>query len=454
MHASTIPEMISVSRSRFPDSIALENGEGTVSLTYSELERDSELWSRSLSTLIPPGERVAVMMEGGVLLSRWILAIMWRHTVVPLRPDLSTDDVQRYLEITRTRFLITPSTSESLARLCDDIGVTVLTPDTAIAHAPSSPDMLASPVDTSVVVVLLTSGSTGAPKVVPLTHKNLLTSTSDMARALGLSESDRCLVQWSQYHIGGLIDHLLVPLSTGGTIINGGSFSLEVMKKLLKTARPTWTQFVPATLDETLRDSERQSAPLTPNTLRFIRCVAAPMNEDLWERAERALGCPLLHAYGMTEASPLVTATPLGLAERARGSTGRSVGPEIRIVDENDQPLGPGIEGAIHVRGPNVFDGYEGEPELNRATFIDGWFRTGDIGCLDANGELFVRGREKNMINRGGEKINPTEVEDVLRRHPSVGEVAVFGLPHRRLGHIVAAQEQFPTGKKPVPGRS
>ncbi|MFM8857195.1 MAG: AMP-binding protein [Actinomycetota bacterium] len=431
--------MLSATRRRFPDSIALEDGEGNVSLTYSELEHGSEVWSRSLSTMVPPGERVAVMMEGGVTLSRWILAIMWRHTVVPLRPDLSEEDIRRYLEVTRSRFLIAPLLTEQLQHLCNDIGVTVLTPDTVTDLEPRSPDELGSPTDTSVVVVLLTSGSTGKPKVVPLTHKNLLTSTRDMARALDLSESDRCLVQWSQYHIGGLIDHLLVPLSTGGTIINGGSFSLEVMKKLLKTARPTWTQFVPATLDETLRDSERQSAPLAPNTLRFIRCVAAPMNEDLWERAEHALGCPLLHAYGMTEASPLVTATPFGLAQRTPGSTGRSVGPEIRIVDEKDQPLGPGIEGSIQVRGANVFDGYEGEPELNQATFIDGWFRTGDLGYLDADGELFVRGREKNMINRGGEKVNPMEVEDVLRRHPSVRDVAVFGLPHRRLGHIVAA---------------
>lgn len=439
MHAFTIPEMISASSMRFPDSVALEDGEGTVSLTYSELEHDSEVWSRCLSTIVPPGERIAVMMEGGVTLSRWLLAVMWKHTLVPLRPDLSEDDLHRYLEVTRSRYLLTPSTSEALGQLCSDIGVTVLTPDRVTDLEPRSPEELAPPVDTSVVVVLLTSGSTGKPKVVPLTHKNLLTSTRDMARALDLSESDRCLVQWSQYHIGGLIDHLLAPLSTGGTIINGGSFSLEVMKRLLKTARPTWTQFVPATLDETLRDGEHRSAPLTPNTLRFIRCVAAPMDEDLWERAERALGCPLLHAYGMTEASPLVTATPLGLAARVRGSTGRSVGPEIRIVDENDHPLGLGIEGSIQVRGANVFDGYEGEPELNIDSFVDGWFRTGDLGYLDANGELFVRGRESNMINRGGEKINPIEVEEALRRHPSVADVAVFGLPHRRLGHIVAA---------------
>jgi acyl-CoA synthetase (AMP-forming)/AMP-acid ligase II len=431
--------MLSATRRRYPDSIALENGEGTVSFTYSELEQGAELWSRSLSSIVSPGNRIAVMMEGGVTLSRWILAVMWRHSVVPLRPDLSEDDLRRYLEVTQSRYLLTPSTSEALGQLCSDIGVAVLSPETVTDLDPRSPDEIESPTDTSVAVVLLTSGSTGKPKVVPLTHKNLLTSTRDMARALDLSESDRCLVQWSQYHIGGLIDHLLAPLSTGGTIINGGSFSLEVMKRLLKTARPTWTQFVPATLDETLRDSERQSAPLAPNTLRFIRCVAAPMNEELWERAERALDCPLLHAYGMTEASPLVTATPLGLAQRTRGSTGRSVGPEIRIVDENDHPLGPGIEGSIQVRGANVFDGYEGEPDLNEATFIDGWFRTGDLGYLDADGELFVRGREKNMINRGGEKVNPMEVEDALRRHPSVADVAVFGLPHRRLGHIVAA---------------
>lgn len=435
----TIPDMITASRDLDSDSIALQDGTGSVQITYRDLVADSDSRSRSLCHFVSAGERIAVMMEGGVDLSLWILAIMWRHTVVPLRPDLSPDDIRRYLTITQARCLVTAHTSVELERLCADIGVDLLTPDRITTREPLLAEQVSSPTPDSIVVVLLTSGSTGTPKVVPLRHRNMATSTRDMARALHLTSADRCLVQWSQYHIGGLIDHLLVPLSTGGTIINGGSFSLEVMKQLIRSAQPTWTQFVPATLDETIRDSERTSTPLVPNTLRFIRCVAAPMNEELWDRAELAFGCPVLHAYGMTEASPLVTATPLGAGVRTRGSTGRSVGPEIRIVDEKNTPVGTGIEGEIQIRGANVFDGYEGDPQLNAATFVDGWFRTGDLGYLDDDGELFVRGRAKNMINRGGEKINPAEVEEVLRGHPDVTDAAVFGIPHRRLGHVVGA---------------
>jgi acyl-CoA synthetase (AMP-forming)/AMP-acid ligase II/acyl carrier protein len=383
-------------------------------------------------------------MDSGTELSHWLLAIMWQHAVVPLSPHLSVDEVRRYLALTRTRWLITETPTDSLATMCRNEGITLSSPQSILAFGNGASSMSTSKdVDMvregDIAAVLLTSGSTSTPKVVPLTHRNLMTGAEQVGRSLDLSPRDRCLVLWAQHHIGGLVDLLLAPLAAGGAIINGGSFSLETFWSLLRSCKPTWTQFVPTTLDETLRDSERRSDPLSPNSLRFIRCVAAPITPSLWEQAEAAFACPLVHTYGMTEASPLITSTPLDSARRVQGSSGRSQGTIIRIVDDAGIPVEPGIDGAILLRGPNVFAGYETDAADDGSHLVDGWYRTGDLGRLDANGELFVIGREKNMINRGGEKINPSEVEDVLRRHPRVADAAVFALPHKRLGHIVGA---------------
>lgn len=436
----TIPQVLYAARDRDADAVAIEDGTGSTALTYRQVIECAEQRSRTLAVRVPVGQRIAVMMEAGIDLSLWILAVMWRHTVVPLRPESSDDEIERYLTLTRTEVVLASHPSDRLRRICRDLDLDVVPAEHLDGpQSLESSDSTSTPTSDSIAVVLLTSGSAGAPKVVPLTHRNLLTSTRDMARSLELTSTDRTLVLWSPYHIGGLIDSLLVPLSTGGIIINGGRFTAEAMVTLIESARPTWTQFVPTTLDETIRFSERHARPLAPNSLRFIRTVAASTPEDLWGRAELLFGCPLVTAYGMTEASPLVTATPLGANERVRGSTGRSVGPEIRIVDEQDRPLACHVRGSIQIRGENVFGGYEGDDALNVATFVDGWFRTGDLGYLDANGELFVDGRAKNMINRGGDKINPSEVEEVLKRHPGVVDAAVFGIPHRRLGQMVGA---------------
>jgi len=435
--AVTIPHVLSEVAARSPDAVAIEDGISGSLHTFGDLVTSTDIRSRSLASIVPARSRVAVIMDSGTELSLWLLAIMWRHTVVPLSPHLSVDEVRRYLMLTKTRWLIAETPSEPVAAMCRDEGICVTTPDAI--HATAIVEDIDSIRDDDIAAVLLTSGSTSTPKVVPLTHRNLMTGAEQVGRSLDLTSRDRCLVLWAQHHIGGIVDLLLAPLAVGGTIINGGSFSLETFWSLFRSGNPTWIQFVPTTLDEMLRDSERRSVPLAPNSLRFTRCVAAPITPSLWQRAEEAFACPLVHTYGMTEASPLITSTPLDSSRRIQGSSGRSQGTDICVVDDAGHPVGPGIEGAILLRGPNVFAGYETSAADDESTVIDGWFRTGDLGYLDANGELFVIGREKNMINRGGEKINPSEVEDVLRRHPRVTDAAVFALPHKRLGHIVGA---------------
>lgn len=436
---STIPQLVLAARDRHPHNIALENDSGSIRVSYSDLVAQTDLWSRHLAGNIAPGRRIALVMDAGIELTQWLLATMWRHCVFPLNPSLSDDELRRYLARSKTDLVIASRVSSPLGEICQDLGIGLRSPEQILSSMAVAADLAHLPDADSVAIVLLTTGSTGMPRVVPLTHRNVTTSTDQMASALDASPKDRCLVLWAQYHIGGLVDHLLLPLSTGGTIISAGRFEFNKLISLLGSARPTWMQFVPATLDETIRESNRRSIPLTPNTLRFIRCVAAPMNEDLWHRAERAFGCPLVHAYGMTEASPLVTETPLDSSVRKPDSCGRSFGTEIKIVDDDQRELPPGIPGSILIRGDNVFAGYEDDTEYNATRFVDGWFRTGDLGYLDEDGDLFVEGREQNLINRGGEKVNPVEVESVLLNHPRVREAVVFALPHERLGSVVGA---------------
>lgn len=434
----TVPGVLTRVRDADPGRIALIDASDSTSYTYGDLVETADLWSQALTERIPRGRRIGVMVDSGAELSRWVLAVMWRHAVVPLSPTLSDDELARYLTLTGAKWIIASDRADSIAHVCALHGVEVLAPREIERHAPTQTQTVLCADGDDVAAVLLTSGSTSVPKVVPLRHKNLVTSAHHVANSVELSAEDRCLVLWAQYHIGGLVDLLLAPLSSGGTVINAGQFSLDKIKTLVHSTQPTWIQFVPTTLDETVRDCERGSTTLRPNALRFIRCVAAPMMPQLWERAEAAFGCPLVHTYGMTEASPLVTSTPLDSAQRVTGSAGRSQGTAIRIVDDNDRDVPAGVQGSILLKGDNVFSGYEGDANPEK-TFVDGWFRTGDLGHVDAHGELFVVGREKQMINRGGEKINPAEIEDVLRSHPDVIDAAVFGIPHKRLGSIVSA---------------
>jgi acyl-CoA synthetase (AMP-forming)/AMP-acid ligase II len=157
------------------------------------------------------------------------------------------------------------------------------------------------------------------------------------------------------------------------------------------------------------------------------------------ERAERSLGALIFDGYGMTEASYITGGGP-GTEDRREGSCGRPVGAEIRVLDEEDRDLPPGATGAIVIRGPTLFPGYLNEPELNASLFLPGgWFRTGDLGYLDADGFLFLTGRVHELINRGGAKIAPVEVDHTLLRHPAVAEAAVFAVPDARLGEDVVA---------------
>ena len=290
-----------------------------------------------------------------------------------------------------------------------------------------------------IALVLMTSGSTGKSKIVPLSHENVCVSAADVCRSVDLSVDDRCLCMWEQYHIGGLVDLLLAPLLSGGSIVATKGFDAGKFFELLEAKKPTWYQAVPTTLNELVNHARRNGIECSDSSLRFVRSVAAALAPSLMAAVEELFDVPVIQTFGMTEAGPLVASTPLPPAIRKPASVGRSCGTDIRIVGPGGQTLDQGLDGEVAIRGPNVFKGYEDDEDANRTSFRDGWFHTGDTGHIDADGDLFLTGRIKQLINRGGEKINPQEVDDALLEHPQVGEAAVFTVPHKTLGEDIGA---------------
>ncbi|MEM9108392.1 MAG: AMP-binding protein, partial [Pseudomonadota bacterium] len=272
----------------------------------------------------------------------------------------------------------------------------------------------------------------------PLSHRNVCTSAQDVCRSIDLSVDDRCLCMWEQYHIGGLVDLLLAPLLSGGCIITTKGFDAEKFFELLEDRKPTWYQAVPTTLNELVNHAGRSGLECSDSSLRFVRSVAAALAPSLMADVEGLFGVPVIQTFGMTEAGPLVASTSL-TEKRKPGSVGRSCGTDIRIFGPEGQPLEQGLDGEVAIRGSNVFAGYEDDEEANKISFRGDWFHTGDTGHIDADGELFLTGRIKQLINRGGEKINPQEVDDALLEHPQVDEAAVFTVPHKTLGEDIAA---------------
>ena len=276
-----------------------------------------------------------------------------------------------------------------------------------------------------IALVLRTSGTTARPKAVPLTHANLLASAANVAGTLALTDEDRCLNLMPLFHIHGLVAGLTASLWAGGSVVCTSGFDREEVGRWAAEAGPTWYSAVP-----TIHQAMVAAVPDGRDWgLRFIRSSSAALPPQLLARLEEVFDAPVVEAYGMTEAAHQIASNPLPPAVRKPGTVGLPAGPEATVRD-----------GEICIRGPNVTAGYLDDPEANAAAFTnDGWLRTGDQGAIDDDGYLTITGRLKELINRGGEKIAPREVEEVLLDHPAVAEAIAFAVPHRTLGEDVAA---------------
>lgn len=373
----------------------------------------------------------AVLMADGTEMLLTVLGVSEACPCAPVNPALRAEEVRAILQGLGARLVICDS---QFLELVQDSGVPALTPAGLQSVLPA--DVPAAD-DSDLALILQTSATTSdKPRLVPMTHGNLRAMASNTAEILQLGPSDRFLCMMPLFHLQGLLSSIAQLIAGGGVIATSG-FDAGAFLEWMSEFRPTWYTASP-TLHHAIL-SLLESRGTTVDGLRFVRSIGAPMQQHLHANLERVLGCPVLEGYGMTEAG-MVTSNEPPPMKRVPGSAGRSASRmELGILDDAGHPLPPGREGEIAVRGPAVITGYYNDPAANREAFQNGWFLSGDIGSVDDEGYLFVSGRKKDIINRGGEKVLPAEVDEALCAHPMVAEAVAFGVPHPTLGEDVAA---------------
>ena len=393
--------------------------------------------------------RVAIVLPQGPELAVGFLAVTAGATAAPLNPAYVEKEFRFYLEDLQARALILPQGSDSPARAAAGaLGVPVIELISGengagrfhlsgVARPLESPAGFAEEED--VALVLHTSGTTSRPKMVPLTHANLLASVRHIGATLQLQTTDRCLNVMPLFHIHGLVAGLLASLGAGGSVVCTRSFDAGKIFGWLETWKASWYSAVPTMHQAIL--TRAQNLPVQPlrSSLRFIRSSSAALPPPVMVGLEAAFGVPVIESYGMTEAAHQMASNPLPPRARKPGSVGLAAGPEVAILDESGQTLASGRTGEVAIRGPNVTGGYVNNRAANATAFCGGWFRTGDQGYLDSEGYLFITGRLKELINRGGEKIAPREIDEVLVACPGVRQAVAFAVPHPTLGENIAA---------------
>jgi acyl-CoA synthetase (AMP-forming)/AMP-acid ligase II len=397
------------------------------------------------------GGRVALALPNGLSAVVCFLAASLAGTAAPLNPGYRYEEFCFYLEDTAACILVVPPEGGEEARRAAGDQVPVLAVDMdkkGMVHitAPiyrSSDDSghtPSEPYPEDIALVLHTSGSTGRPKRVPLRHANLTISAQNIVKSYKLTEGDVSLCVMPLFHVHGLVASVLATLLSGGTIVIPPRFNPLSFWRTVREYQVTWYSAVP-TIHQLLlaRTGNGSEKPAGTDLLRFIRSCSASLAPEMMQKMEDAFGVPVLEAYGMTEAAHQMASNPLPPDQRKPGTVGIGTGVQISIMDAHGQHLASGQPGEVVIQGPNVMQGYENNPEANASSFTNGWFRTGDQGILDAEGYLRLIGRIKELINRGGEKISPREIDEVLLAHLAVAEAVCFGVPHPTWGEEVVA---------------
>jgi acyl-CoA synthetase (AMP-forming)/AMP-acid ligase II len=392
-------------------------------------------------------DRVAIVLPNGPEMAAAFIAIGAGATTAPLNPSYRADEFNFYLTDLKAKALVVQKGVATEARdVAAKLGVAVLelVPGehagsfTLEGGAPAQAAQPGAAEAGDIALVLHTSGTTARPKIVPLSQANICASARHIGATLSLSPADACLNIMPLFHIHGLIAAVLSSLGAGGAVICTSSFDALRFFRLLDEERPSWYTAVPTMHQTILTRADRNAEIIERAKLRFIRSSSASLPGPVMEQLEAVFGCPLVESYGMTEASHQMASNPLA-GPRKPGSVGQAAGPEVAIMDDDGQILPQGEIGEVVIRGPNVTAGYEANPDANAKAFTNGWFRTGDQGAFDAEGYLTLTGRLKELINRGGEKVSPLEVDGVLSAHPAVAQALTFAMPHAKLGEEVAA---------------
>jgi len=426
---------------------------GRPSLTHGGLRALARRTVAALNEMgIGRGDRVGIVLPNGPEAATSFVAIACGATTAPLNAAYRADEFEFYLSDLRAKALVLLEGLESPARAvaaARKIPIVALVPNAAgpagdFALRPEAP-LAGTPRQAGfatadeVALVLHTSGTTSRPKIVPLRHINITASAYHIGATLDLGPADVCLNIMPLFHIHGLIAAVLSSLAAGGSVSCTPGFNALKFFAWLEEVRPTWVTAVPTMHQAILTRAARNAAIIEAGRLRFLRSSSSSLPPQVMTELEATFSVPVIESYGMTEAAHQMASNPLPPRPRYPGSVGIAAGPEIAVMDEDGKLLPSGGLGEVVIRGRDVTAGYENNPDADAKAFVNGWFRTGDQGTIDQAGYLRLTGRLKELINRGGEKISPLEVDAVLMDHPAVAQCLTFATPHKMLGEDVAA---------------
>ncbi len=423
------------------------------SWSYDELDSEvARLADILAANGVKPGIPVSIVLINGYEFVATFLAVARTGAIAaPLNPAYTTDEFTFYMEDAGARVAILPSGTHPAREAATQLGIKTIEADLTTSNGhlhitlSSSGVELTSmvdahaPADSDIALFLHTSGTTSRPKGVPLRHLNLMKSVENIKNTYALTPDDTSLIVMPLFHVHGLIGATLSTLNSGGTVVVPPRFSASAFWQQQSETNSTWYSAVPTIHQILLTRADDDEAP--HESFRLIRSCSAALAPTVFDALEDRFGAPVLEAYGMTEASHQMSSSPLPPGARIPGTVGKATGVEVAVMaDENTGELASiGDRGEVVIKGENVMWGYHNNEEANADAFVDGWFRTGDQGTLDDNGYLTLTGRLKELINRGGEKISPLEVDATLLEHPDIAEAVCFAAPDEKYGECVQA---------------
>jgi len=447
---SSLPRLLEHQAKRIPAAPAIL-APGRAPLTYGGLYQHIDKMGRTLRVMgIGRHDRIAVVLPNGPEMAVAILAVAANASCAPMNPTYQAEELQRYFADLRPRALITQAGIDSPARrvalsrgvriielsIASDAAAGLFTLTGEQVGAPFHE--LVSPGD--VAVLLLTSGTTARPKIVPQTHANICASAYSSVAAFALRETDRCINMLPLFHGHGLHNTVMASLAAGASVVCTPGCDVNSFFAWLTAFQPTWYSAVPTIHQAILGQARHSRERVACCRLRFVRSGSAPLPPRVLTELESTFKAPVIEYYAMTETtSTPIACNPLPPAQRKAGSAGIPVSLDVAIMDEGGTFLTGGQTGQVVVRGASVMAGYDGDPMATEAAFSGNWLKTGDLGFFDDDGYLFLAGRIREIINRGGEKVAPQEIDEILREHPAVTEAVTFAVPHATLGEDIAS---------------
>lgn len=426
-------------------------------LTYRELRSCIRRTAEELARMgIRRGDCVAMVIPNGPEMATAFLTVTAEAgaSAAPLNPAYRKAEFEFYLADLKPRAILIDSSLTAAdapaMEAAQSLGIPVirLDPDRqgaagAFTLEPLAPLPEHTPLTEGITInapslFLHTSGTTSRPKLVPLSQNNLCVSAANMIRTLGLTSADQTLNIMPLFHIHGLMASVMASLGSGGGVFCTPGFNAHRFFRWLETSEATWYTAVPSMHQAILSRAGHNRDAIRGSRLRFVRSCSSTLPMSVWTELEQVFAVPVINSYGMTEASHQIACTPHDKLA-CKGTVGKGDATEAVILDGNGSILPPGVQGEVAIRGGAVIAGYHQNPDANRASFVNGWLRTGDEGVMDVEGNITLLGRLKEIINAGGEKISPFEIEEALLGHPAVAEAIAFAVPSRKLGEAPAA---------------